>query len=97
MLKPCIDCRVEYTLRSRCVECERLYSLRRGTTANRGYGAKWKRLSQSYLRTHRVCVFCGAVDDLTVDHIVPLSRGGNDDRDNLQTLCRSCNSGKRDR
>ena len=34
---------------------------------------------------------------LQVDHIVPRSRGGTDDPDNLQALCYSCNSMKRDR
>lgn len=35
-----------------------------------------------------------ASDDLTVDHIVPKALGGTDSRDNLQVLCRSCNSAK---
>lgn len=26
-----------------------------------------------------------------VDHIVPLSRGGTDDYDNLRVICRECN------
>lgn len=40
------------------------------------------------------CVECGATDDLTVDHIVPISRGGGNDSANLRILCRSCNSRK---
>lgn len=40
------------------------------------------------------CVYCGATDDLAADHIYPQSKGGSDDLDNLQTLCRSCNSRK---
>ena len=40
------------------------------------------------------CVFCGSGDDLTVDHIVPVSLGGSDEFSNFQTLCRRCNSGK---
>jgi ATP adenylyltransferase len=32
-----------------------------------------------------------------VDHILPRNRGGTDDPDNLQALCYSCNSMKRDR
>ena len=43
------------------------------------------------------CLRCGTWLDLTIDHIVPRSRGGTDDLHNLQTLCRSCNSWKGDR
>jgi len=45
---------------------------------------------------HR-CVLCPATNDLTLDHIHPWSKGGADTLDNLRTLCRSCNSAKRDR
>jgi ATP adenylyltransferase len=41
------------------------------------------------------CALCGVSTDeraLEVDHIVPRSRGGTDDPDNLQALCYSCNS-----
>lgn len=40
------------------------------------------------------CKGCGTHVNLTVDHIVPWSAGGSDELDNLQTLCRSCNSRK---
>ena len=40
------------------------------------------------------CVTCGSHVDLTVDHIKPVALGGTDDSDNLQTMCRSCNSKK---
>jgi len=42
------------------------------------------------------CKSCGSQDDLSIDHITPLSKGGSDDLDNLQLLCRSCNSSKGD-
>ncbi|QRO33990.1 HNH endonuclease [Chromobacterium violaceum] len=37
---------------------------------------------------------CRSIEDLTIDHIKPLSRGGTDDLVNLQFLCRPCNSAK---
>lgn len=40
---------------------------------------------------------CLVTTDLTIDHIVPLSRGGTDDLENLRFLCRSHNSAKGDR
>lgn len=44
------------------------------------------------------CVECGAsVEDgatLHIDHIIPVSRGGYDELDNLQTLCKECNMNK---
>ena len=42
------------------------------------------------------CVFCGKPKKLTRDHIVPISKGGTNDINNIQPLCASCNSSKRD-
>ena len=37
-------------------------------------------------------------DDLTLDHVLEISRGGSvTDRSNLRVLCRSCNTRKRHR
>ncbi|HET8909757.1 MAG TPA: HNH endonuclease [Ktedonobacterales bacterium] len=40
------------------------------------------------------CQYCGATDDLTLDHIIPRSRGGNSRLANLRTACHACNSAK---
>lgn len=40
------------------------------------------------------CVYCGAEGPGTIDHIVPLSRGGKHEADNLAPACFSCNSSK---
>jgi len=42
------------------------------------------------------CLNCGSTVNLTVDHITPLSKGGDNDYSNLQTLCSCCNSRKSD-
>jgi len=45
------------------------------------------------------CKCCGKIAgdgvELQVDHIQPVAKGGTNDLQNLQTLCRECNSGKR--
>lgn len=47
------------------------------------------------------CVLCGrsAKDgvELEVDHIIPISKGGRSVPENLRTLCKDCNRGKRDK
>lgn len=47
------------------------------------------------------CQMCGrTVDDgikLHIDHIVPFSKGGSNEMDNLQVLCHECNLAKHDR
>lgn len=43
------------------------------------------------------CKQCGAVNDLTIDHVTALISGGVNDLENLQLLCRRCNGEKSDR
>jgi 5-methylcytosine-specific restriction endonuclease McrA len=43
------------------------------------------------------CAYCGALDNITIDHIVPLSRNGKHEANNLAPACISCNSSKCDR
>ncbi len=49
-------------------------------------------------RDNYKCAYCGRSDImLTVDHIVPKARGGNDSWENLITACTKCNNIKGDR
>jgi len=43
------------------------------------------------------CARCGSSDNVTKDHVVPLSLGGGNGIDNIQPLCRACNSSKGNR
>lgn len=45
-----------------------------------------------------MCVYCGATDQLSADHLIPRAIGGTHAQHNLVRACRSCNSskGKRD-
>ncbi len=45
-------------------------------------------------RDGSTCRQCGATENLALDHIVSVLIGGGDDDDNLQVLCKSCNSKK---
>jgi len=45
------------------------------------------------------CQSCGKTTvetNLSIDHIIPLARGGQNDISNLQTLCLTCNQQKTD-
>lgn len=41
-----------------------------------------------------VCLCCGHDGPLTVDHVVPLSKGGTNDITNIQPICFNCNNKK---
>lgn len=57
--------------------------------ARRALLAGWKRQG-------RQCAYCPALAT-TVDHVIPLIRGGTNHEGNLVPACRSCNSRKQDR
>lgn len=45
-----------------------------------------------------ICYFCTkkvAFKDLTMDHLLPLSRGGTSSKDNIVPCCKGCNSKKK--
>ena len=46
------------------------------------------------LRGKGRCMKCGSRENLEIDHVVPLARGGSNRLENLQLLCRDCNRRK---
>ena len=50
-----------------------------------------------YARDGHACVYCGSGEMLSLDHVIPRSKGGTDSAENLVAACQPCNSSKRDR
>lgn len=48
-------------------------------------------------RDNHTCQYCGSKSSLTVDHVHPKSRGGQDTWENLTTACVKCNNKKGNR
>ncbi len=48
-------------------------------------------------RDHHSCQYCGSKKSLTLDHVIPRSKGGQHTWDNVVTACESCNSRKGDK
>ena len=45
-------------------------------------------------RDNYTCVYCASTNNPEIDHDEAHAKGGSDDGDNLQVLCRSCNRRK---
>lgn len=55
-----------------------------------------------YRRDRNTCVYCGYIspdgeENLTLDHVIPQSRGGNHSVENLVTCCMECNRRKKNK
>ena len=48
-------------------------------------------------RDKNSCQYCGSTKHLTLDHVIPRSKGGKHTWDNVVTACEKCNSQKGDR
>ena len=58
---------------------------------------QWKKLRLRILqRDGYECHWCGA-EATTCDHVIPVTRGGSDDPDNLVAACKRCNFSRQDR
>lgn len=50
-----------------------------------------------FRRDNHTCQYCGSTKRLTIDHVIPRSKGGTHTWDNVVTACEKCNSSKSDR
>jgi 5-methylcytosine-specific restriction protein A len=88
LVRFCLHCNTHHP--GRCPRLEQ----RRGSSTQRGYDSRWRRLAADAIHRHPYCTICDSTVDLTADHIVPLSQGGTNTMSNIRVLCRSCNSRK---
>lgn len=56
--------------------------------------AKKKKTALEALGGLKKCKYCLSEKNLTIDHKIPLSKGGTDNVKNLQCLCFRCNTRK---
>ena len=56
----------------------------------RGSGIRVNR-HRVFRRDNNECVYCGSKKVLTIDHVIPRSKGGKNTWDNLVTCCQKCN------
>ncbi|MDD1660221.1 MAG: HNH endonuclease [Methanomicrobiales archaeon] len=58
---------------------------------------QWSSSIREWVKEHEhpdECIYCGSKENLTVEHILPLVRGGPDTVDNAIRVCTTCNSSK---
>lgn len=68
---------------------------RRARKANGSISARdWTRLINRYGGR---CFYCGSHEPMTIDHIIPLARGGRHTIGNVLPACKSCNCSKQER
>jgi len=69
------------------------YAIRRGASKDgKVTAAQWADIKQKH---RHCCAYCGQkTKRLTMDHIIPLARGGKHEPDNIAPACFTCNSRK---
>ncbi|MFQ5895501.1 MAG: HNH endonuclease [Nitrospinota bacterium] len=71
---------------------DRFKALRDGQATMSGTNREWQKEQE----LPKECVFCGVLENLQVDHLIPRNRGGSDSTDNMVWSCPSCNASRKD-
>lgn len=79
----------------RCCNAHNEFSKLMRSRRNGNKKSAWyKALKERMAKGEEVCVACGGNEGLTIDHILPISKGGRTLRDNVQVMCLECNMAK---
>lgn len=93
-MKPCLRCGTPAN-GTRCPTCQRGYDQgRRPSPRARGYDPTYRANRTLLLAGNPPCALCGGPDADTADHIIPTSKGGTGDIDNLRPAHKRCNSAR---
>jgi hypothetical protein len=69
---------------------DRFKKLREGEITISGTIREWEKEQE----LPKQCVYCGSIRDLTADHLIPRSRGGDESADNVVLACQPCNASR---
>jgi len=72
---------------------DRFKELRDGHITMSGTNREWQREQE----LPKLCVFCSSESNLQTDHLIPRSRGGRDESDNMVLACPTCNTSRGDK
>ena len=75
----------------------KLYDLyQRDPESKKRYGTKWRKIRNAFVKNHPICELCKRKNILIpteeVHHVIPLSKGGSNDEENIMALCKSYHS-----
>mgnify|MGYP003983395543 CR=1 FL=1 len=69
---------------------------KRDPETRKRYGTEWRKIRSRFIKLNPLCEECKKQNRVTpveeVHHIIPLSKGGTHDFNNLMSLCKSCHS-----
>ena len=89
-----MKCKRMTTTSAGCIE--KVYDIFVTDRIDKEHQTAWRRSRKKAFEIYgSKCLRCGAVDKtLVVDHVLPISFGGNKNVENLQVLCQDCHRWK---